>query len=127
MEEIAQKVRIAMETRDLASYCELLDPDVRWGAPDAKSPTCKNRQQVLAWYEQGLSRGTRAQVTEIIAIGSHLLVGMLVSGNTTADPGEQTERWQVLTIRNGRVVDIVGFEDRSSASNRIDAQSIDAH
>jgi hypothetical protein len=32
-------------------------------------------------------------------------------------------RWQVLTVRGGRIVDIVGFDDRSEAVTRAGATS----
>jgi hypothetical protein len=53
MDEMAGQVRRAMASQDLAAFSELLDADVTWGAPGARNPSCKNRQQVLAWYQPG--------------------------------------------------------------------------
>jgi ketosteroid isomerase-like protein len=119
MESVARQVRTALESADLSAFADLLDPDVRWGAPDAKVPSCRNRAQVLAWYEKGRQAGTRATVTEVTVLGDQLVVGLAVGG-TQATPARSgvALRWQVLTVRGGRIVDIVGFDDRSEAVAR---------
>jgi len=43
MQDIARQVRIALDGGDLSAFSDLLDPDVRWGAPDARQPSCRNR------------------------------------------------------------------------------------
>jgi ketosteroid isomerase-like protein len=48
-----------------------------------------------------------------------LLVGLKVTGTQAArEAGEAVERWQVLTLRDGRVTDIRGFDDRAAAAAR---------
>jgi hypothetical protein len=45
-----------------------------------------------------------------------ILVGLAVTGNEAADEnGGEVERWQVMTVRGGRVVDIVAYDERSEA------------
>jgi hypothetical protein len=122
MQVLAQQVKVALEANDLAAYSELLDPDVHWGAPDARRPTCQNRDQVLSWYERGRESGVRADVSEVSVFGDRILVGMTVRGSEAAqERGGAALRWQVLTVRDGRVVDIVGFDDRSDALARAGA------
>ncbi|HLX77910.1 MAG TPA: hypothetical protein VKR27_03430, partial [Acidimicrobiales bacterium] len=60
--------------------------------------------------------GVRAEVNESIAVDGCIVLGLRVSGrdDTTADD-DTTERWQVLTVRNSRIVEIRGYEDRESA------------
>ena len=119
MESLAQQVGAALSSADLSAYSDLLDPNVRWGAPDAPSPTCKNRAQVLAWYQRGRESGTRAEVTETVVHGDTILVGLTVRGPRAADaPDGAALRWQVLTVGGGRIVDIIGFDDRSEAVAR---------
>ncbi|HEV3267621.1 MAG TPA: nuclear transport factor 2 family protein [Acidimicrobiales bacterium] len=116
MEGLALQVKVALESADLSAYAELLDPDVRWGPPGDPSPPCQNRGQVMAWYQRGKAAGTRASVTEVTVIGDRLLVGLLVMG--AKDPGprsRQSSRWQLLSVRDGRINDIVGFESREEA------------
>lgn len=45
MDEVAALVRKALAAEDLSAVAELLDPAVTWGAPGARNPSCKNRNQ----------------------------------------------------------------------------------
>ena len=114
MDRIAERVRAALDSADLASYGELLDPDVYWGPPGDDRSGCHNRAQVLAWYERGREAGGRATVTEMVAGEDRLLVGLRVTGTAGAGGGA-TDRWQVLRVRDGLVVDIRGFDRREDA------------
>jgi ketosteroid isomerase-like protein len=119
MEGIAHQVRLALEAADLSAFTDLLDPDVHWGPPDARQPTCKNRDQVLAWHGRGAASGVRAQVSETVVFEDRILVGLMVRRDLEAkDQGATVPRWQVLTVRDGRVVDIVGFDARTDALAR---------
>ncbi len=116
MEDLARRARVALAAGDPALFRDLLDPDVSWGAPGASRPSCSNRDQVLAWYERGREAGGRAQVSEVSVLGDRLLVSLIVKGTPAAEErGGSALRWQVLTVRHGRVVEIVGFDDRSEA------------
>ena|SRR5258708_7370900 len=119
---VAERVRVALESGDLDAISELLDPNVRWGAPGDDAPSCQNRRQVLAWYRRGREAGVRARVTELTVYGNKILVGLKVSGNRTAGrEGGVADRWQVLTVSEGRIVDIRGFEERDEAAVRAGA------
>lgn len=115
--EVAARVKAALESADLATFRELLDPDVRWGAPDDAAPSCQNRDQVLAWYQRGRDSGVRASVTEVVVATNKVLVGLKVRGSAAAaEHGREADRWQVLTLGGGRVVDIRGFDRRGDAA-----------
>jgi len=118
MEHLAQQVKTALEAADLAAYSEFLDPHVHWG-PLENPSVCKNRRQVLTWYERGRDAGTRARVSEITVMGDQILVGLKVAGPAAADSGDEVDRWQILTVREGRVVQIVGFDERGDAVAQI--------
>ncbi|MGH9018111.1 MAG: nuclear transport factor 2 family protein [Acidimicrobiales bacterium] len=114
--DLALKVRAALEASDPTAFAELLDPQVTWGAPGAPTPACRNRSQVLAWYEKGRAAGTRAAVTDVAVAGDRLLVSLTVGGSDAArERGGAALRWQVLGVRGGHVVDIAGFDDRTDA------------
>lgn len=66
-----------------------------------------------------MKSGTRAHVSEIVSLGNRLMVGLRVTGNHPAESGDRTyERWQILTVSEGRIVDIVGFDTREEAMAR---------
>jgi RimJ/RimL family protein N-acetyltransferase len=125
LEKIAQQVAIALEAADLSAFGELLDPDVHWGAPDDPSPACQGRSQVLAWYQRGREAGVRARVSEVVVLGDRvILVGLRVVNQAATKDDSEVERWQILTVGGSRVVDIVGFDNRSEAVARA-RQSLD--
>jgi ketosteroid isomerase-like protein len=116
MDEIAAVVRTAMASEDLSAFTELLDPDVTWGPPGAREPGCKNRSQVLVWYQRGREAGVRASVYDVEVLGDRLLVSMSVRGTEGArERGGTALRFQVLTVKSGRIVEIVGFDDKAEA------------
>ncbi len=120
MERIAGQISAALQSADLIGYRELLDPDVTWGAPGDTESGCRNRDQVLTWYRRGRAKGIRADVTEAGVYGDKILVGLrVVDHRSPSDAGDPAGRWQVLTIRDGLVKDIRGFEDRATASSHL--------
>lgn len=116
-ERVAEHIKAALEAADLSAFGELLDPDVRWGAPGDASPSCRNRAQVLTWYQRGRDAGVRVRVSEVLALGHRsILVGLSVVRNPLAlESGGGGERWQLLKVEGGRVVEITGFEERREA------------
>lgn len=119
LEDLADAVRAALGDGNLDAYQELLDPDVRWGPPDDPEWGCKNRRQVLTWYQAAQDRGMAASVNEVVPGDGCLLVGLTVSGPPAAEePSGTVERWQILTVKDGRISDIRGFDDRETAAAR---------
>jgi len=115
--DVAAQVAAALAAADLTAIGALLDPQVRWGPPGDPAPPCRSRDQVLPWYRQGRASGARASVTETVVVGDKILVGMQVTGRGAAGGRDGAEdRWQVLTVRNGLVAEIVGFDDRAEAA-----------
>jgi ketosteroid isomerase-like protein len=113
MEKLSRQVKVALEGGDLSAFSDLLDPNVHWGAPGDTSPPCQNREQVLAWYQRGQASGASAEVAEITVLGDRLLVGLVVRGTKQSrERGGRALRWQLLSVRDGRVIEIVGFERR---------------
>jgi hypothetical protein len=110
-EAVAAQVRAALDASDLAAFGHLLSADVHWGAPGDANPPCRNRAQVLKWYEKGKAAGRSGTVTEVSVHGDAVLVGMRLNS------GE--DRWQVLRVGPDGVRDIRGYEDRESATERL--------
>src|SRR5271170_5339601 len=116
IDEIAVLVRSALASKDLSAFAELPDPAVTRGAPGARNPSCKNRNQVLAWYRRGQDAGVQGSLYDVEILGDRLLVSMSVRGTENArERGGTALRFQVLTVRSGKVVDIVGFDDKTEA------------
>jgi hypothetical protein len=119
-DEIAELVRGALESAEFDACRPLLDPNVHWGSPDDNAAGCPNRDAVLARCRRGRAKGVCSRVSETIAHGDHVLIGMTVSGAPSSTPSDATvDRWQVLTVYNGRVTDIRGFDTRKGAVARL--------
>lgn len=108
---LAEQVRLALESADLDRFSDLLDPRVTWGAPGDPAPSCQNRAQVLAWYAGGRAAGRRFEVRDVTAYPDRILVAVTV----TMPDGARSDRWQVLTVAGGRVVDIRAYDDEGAA------------
>ncbi len=117
MDQLAAQVRSALEGADLDAYADLLDPDVRWGPPGHPVPPCRSRAQVLAAYRRGREANTRARVIETVVAGDKILVGLKVARTATRPAGATSDRWQVLMVRDGHIIDIAGFGDRDEAAS----------
>ena len=114
--ELAEQVKKALATGDVSAFADLLDPNVTWRAPGARKPTCKNRSQVLHWYQRAQESGVRGNAFDVEVIGDRLLVSLVVRGTDDArERGGTALRYQVYTVRGGRIVDIVGFDDKADA------------
>ena len=72
---------------------------------------------------RGREAGVRASVTEWEVHDDKIFVGLRVIRPMAADDqAGESDRWQVLTVRGGRIIDIRGFDDRDEAARRAAAQ-----
>lgn len=118
MAALAVSVKVAFEAADLSGIEALLSTDVHWGAPEQRVATCTNRGEVLRWYEAARDVGAQARVVETLILGRHLVIGMTVSGLPRAQRKKQPDvRWQVLSVTNGQVGEIRGYDTREEAEN----------
>ena len=119
LDDLASRLRAAMDAADVEAIAKLLDPEVRWGPPDDPAFGCHNRSEVLAWWQRSADEGMRARVTEVVVGADKLLIGFKVTGTEAAvDHGGEADRWQVVAVRDGKVTDIRGFDDREVAAAR---------
>lgn len=118
VEQLAEQVRSALATANLEGFEDLLDPQVTWGAPGDPAPACQNRRQVLVWYANAQAAGVHAEVIEVTTHGNKILLATSVRRGL----GEPSEpRWQVLTVADGRIVDIRGYDGESEARTAVGA------
>lgn len=112
---LVDAIRAALTNGDLESFSDLLDPNVTWSAPDDLAPSCRNRAQVLDWYARGRANGRHAHVLDITTRNDKVLVFLRVRSSRTPAGEDEPDRWQVLTVKDGRLVDIGGYEDVARA------------
>jgi hypothetical protein len=115
MNHIAEQLGPALAEGDLCAFSSLLDPNVHWGPPGDASPPCQNRDQVLSWYRRGKEAGACAEVVEVVVSDDHIIVGLEMT-NSAMSSAKGSTRWQVLTVVNGQVANIAGFERRVDAT-----------
>ncbi len=116
IDNIAASIRTAINGGDLRPFRDVLHPNVTWSAPEDASPTCQSDDQVLAWFTRGRTSGTRARVTETVIWHDRILLGLIVTDAKVArELVGKANRWQIYTVRNGMVTEIVGFETREAA------------
>ena len=113
---LSARVVAALEAADLEGLRELLAPNARWGAPEDVVPTCQNREQVIAWYERARDAGVRAKVFESRVVARNIVVGLRVNGRGPDGSFDDAERWQVLSVRDGLIAEIRGYDDRDEAA-----------
>lgn len=116
LDALAARVTSALEGADLEAIGVLLAPDATWGGPDPSEDDCRNRDEVLSWWRRARNAGARAHVTEVVTGEGKLLVGLSVTGRE--EGGVRVQRWQVLTVIDGLVTDVRGFDDRDAAAAR---------
>lgn len=78
LDDLARRLRAAMDATDVEAIGKLLDPAVRWGPPDDPAFGCHNRSEVLAWWQRSADQGMRARVTEVVVGADKLLIGFKV-------------------------------------------------
>ena len=95
---------------------DLLDPQVEWLAAQPGRWDCHNRGQVLETFRRQYDHGVRADFGEPIEAGDKVILDVRAyrrdeQGNTT----DQQRLWQVLTIRDGKIVRIQDYTDQATA------------
>ena len=116
VEDVASRVKEALESNDLERFAELLSPDVQWGAPGAATPACREPQAGPAVVLEGAGgRAPWPPSLDVEVRGNAVLVGFRLEG--------EGERWQVLRVGPEGVYDIRGFEDRAQGRRGIVALS----
>lgn len=113
------QIRLALDSDDPRAFADLLDPNVTWGAPGDPQPSCRNRNQVLGWYERGRADGRRARVLQMTRHGNKVLVATKVTSGERSEVDAEVDRWQVLTITADRICDIRGYDDELEATRAV--------
>ena len=78
MAALAERVSSAWASADLDAIRDQLSAPVKWGSPEQNVPTCRNRDQVLKFYEAARGGGARATITETMAYADAIMLGLNV-------------------------------------------------
>jgi hypothetical protein len=99
---VAAVLPAALAARTPDAVAPLLDRDVRWGGSEDTPETCTDRTQVLTFYAALLADGVHLEARDVRVDGDqvHLLVRV-------ASPDGGVEQPTVITVRDGRIVDVL--------------------
>jgi len=95
---------------------DLLDPQVEWLAAQPGPWDCHDREQVVETFRHQYDQGVRADFGEPLEAGDKVILDVRPyrrdeQGNKT----DQQRLWQVLTMRDGKIVRIQDYPDQASA------------
>jgi ketosteroid isomerase-like protein len=113
---LAQRLSLALASRNLDALGELLSDDVRWG-DDTHPRACRNRGDVLATFSRMLDFGVSGNVTELATGSKGILVGLEVTWPEDSPRESETNLFQVYLVRDDHIVEIRRFDDRTSAAS----------
>lgn len=113
--ELAERVRSALEARDLDAFGTLLSDDVRWGDED-QPRGCRNRSDVLATLSSLVSRGVQGQITELATGRNGILCGLAMAWPTAEEHPDDRNIFHVYLVRDGQIAEIRRYDDRPSAA-----------
>jgi hypothetical protein len=118
MTALADRIRAAFASRDFDSFGELVADDARWGDDDHPN-RCRGRGDVLANYRRLVDEGVTGDVTETATGPAGVMCELRIEWPEDADTSRPTTLFQVFMVRDGRVAEIRGYDDRESALEAI--------
>jgi ketosteroid isomerase-like protein len=114
-DDLADRLRAALGSRDLDAFGTLLSDDVRWGSDDHPR-ACRNRSDVLATFDRLMSEGAEGAITELAVGTEGILCGLAVSWPTPSQHPDDRKLFHAYLVRGGRIVEIQRYDDRDSAA-----------
>ena len=112
--EIARRGYAAIARGDFDAITEFLDPDVKWHGGNPEDG-CQNRAQALVWMRgRGQRRaGPLPELIDVVEAGDRVVVIMQPPASAE-DPAPQRVA-NLTTFRDGRVVEMVHYDDAAAA------------
>jgi uncharacterized protein len=108
--ELLRRAWAAFAAGDVDAATEALDPRVRWygaGEPDGAA-SCHSRDDAIAFIRRAIADGVTAELCAVRAVGDRLVA--TVQEHVPAAWGEQPPaHGEVVTVRDGRIVEIVVY------------------
>jgi len=122
--ENVELVRTAYEAYargDTATMLGFVDPDLEWtyldpSLEDPEPQTCHGRHELEEALGRRDERGLRAELEEVIGNGDRVMVVVRTPGLDAHRARHADDRnFDVLTVRDGRIVALRGCRDRNEA------------
>lgn len=115
--ELVRRGFEAVVCRDLETVRRMLDPTVSWrGVDDATNEDgCHNREEALAFIRQAVEQGVVIDLLYVRAAGDRVLVALKTSGGDMGDDAEVEPHGELVTVRDGKIVEILVFASLESA------------
>lgn len=121
--EIARQGFAAIARGDLDAITELLHPDVKWhaGDPDAEF-ACHNRTEALAWMRGRPQRGAGPlpELADVVEAGDRVVV--IMQPPPSAEDPTPGRTANLTTFRDGKVVEMVHYDDAAAALAALDGR-----
>ena len=108
--ELLRSAWAAFERGEIDTATEVLDPNVRWhgvGGPDSLG-ACHNREQARAFIRRALEDGISTELLDIRDAGEQHYV-LILHVHIPADWGERLRHGEVVTVRDGKVTEMVAY------------------
>ncbi len=111
---MAAQITDAFEARDIVSFGALLADDARWGDDDSPNK-CRSRRDVVATFERLLAEGVGGDVVETKTGPAGVLCRLRIRWPDPADRLRRDEVLHLYRVRDGQIVEIEPYDDRSAA------------
>jgi ketosteroid isomerase-like protein/catechol 2,3-dioxygenase-like lactoylglutathione lyase family enzyme len=113
---------------DLSVIEAALAPDARWRAVQDGPWNCENRRAILDVMKRNLANGLRGRIEETIQSGQRILVAFRPEQPWQGErPLDDGIAYIVLTMRDGKIIEMKGCVDRSSALTYMETGQIRDH
>lgn len=100
---------------DLSVLEGALDPEAQWRGVD-DGQICENRKMVLTVMKRNLPGGLLGQIEETIEVGGRIVVAFRPDQpRSDGRPLDRGVAYVVVTMRDGRVIELKGCADRAAA------------
>jgi ketosteroid isomerase-like protein len=101
---------------DLSVLEGALDPEAKWRGVEDGPWACENRKMILEVMERNLHDGLVGRIEEAVEVGGRIVVAF--RPDQPRDDGRPLDRgiaYVVVTMRDGRVIELKGCADRTAA------------
>jgi ketosteroid isomerase-like protein len=115
---LADRIRAAYQSADLAGLSDLLAPDVRWGDDDHPN-RCRSRDDVLRTFSGWLGKGVSADVLNTDTGSFGVAFRLHVNWTDPTDRARGFQSFHVFMLRDGQITEIRRYNDSRSARKAI--------